>query len=81
MPSVKSENCFGLTYGKTSYLSNSGQIPTGMDLPAYVKYNTTTNSEYIDHNTRSHLVETTAQIVGVQKGDTTFKKVSCFIDA
>jgi hypothetical protein len=60
VPSVKSENCFGLTYGKTSYLSNSEAIPKGMDLPGYIKYSTTNNNDYIDHNKRIHLVETTA---------------------
>ena len=38
--SVKSENVYGLTYGKTSYLSNAQQIPKGMDQPPNTKYNT-----------------------------------------
>ena len=69
---------YGLTYGKTSYLSNAQQIPKGMDQPPNVKYNTSMKQEFVDHNKRLHLVETTAQIVGVDKGDTTFKKVSCY---
>ena len=67
---------FGLTYGKTSYASNAKQIQKGMDLPAHLKYNTSMKQEFVDHNQRTHLVETTAQIVGVNRGDTTFKKVS-----
>ena len=67
---------YGLTYGKTSYASNAKKIVKGMDLPANLKYNTSMKEEFVDHNQRSHLVETTAQIVGVNRGDTTFKKVS-----
>ena len=47
-----------------------------MDLPANLKYQTSMKSEFVNHNERSHLIETTAQIVGVNKGNTTFKKVS-----
>jgi hypothetical protein len=49
-----------------------------MDLPSHIKYTTSMKQEFIDHKQRSHLVETTAQIVGVNKGVTTFKKVSKF---
>ena len=41
-----------------------------------MKYNTSMKSEFVDHANRKHKVETTAQIVGVDKGDTCFKKVS-----
>jgi len=60
VPSVKSENVYGLTYGKTSFLSNSQNIPKGMDQPPNVKYNTSMKQEFVDHNKRLHLVETTA---------------------
>lgn len=76
VPSVKSENVYGLTYGKTSFQSNAQMIVKGMDLPAHLRYDTSMKKEFIDHSKRSHLVETTAQIVGVDKGETCFKKVS-----
>ena len=31
VPGVKSENVFGLTYGKTSYMSSANQFPKGID--------------------------------------------------
>lgn len=76
MPSVQSENVYGLTYGKTSYASNANQIVKGMDLPPHLRYNTSMKHEFVDHSKRVHLVETTAQIVGVDRGETCFKKVS-----
>lgn len=47
-----------------------------MDLPPHLRYNTSMKEEFVDHQKRAHLVETTAQIVGVDKGETCFKKVS-----
>jgi hypothetical protein len=80
VPSVKSENVYGLTYGKTSFQSNAQMIVKGMDLPPHLRYDTSMKKEFIDHSKRSHLVETTAQIVGVDKGETCFKKVSSRIN-
>ena len=74
VPSVKSENVFGLTYGKTSYASNSKQIVKGMDHPPHMRYTSSMQQEFIDHATNVGKVETTAQIVGVVRGDTTFVK-------
>ena len=53
VPSVKSENLFGLTYGKTSYASNAKQIVKGMDLPPHQRYDTSMKHEFIDHSKRA----------------------------
>jgi hypothetical protein len=73
VPSVKSENVFGLTYGKTSYMSNAGKITKGVDEPVNIRYKTMFKNEYVEHNKVLH--ETAAQIVGVQRGEDAYKKV------
>jgi hypothetical protein len=78
VPSIKSENVFGQTYGKTSYAASSGQIVRGLDLPAHLRFNSSMKSEFVNLSERWDQVETTAQLVGVNKGDTCFKKVSLF---
>ena len=50
IPGVKSENCFGTTYGRTTYESSAGTIPRGIDLPNHVKYNTTMKQEFTKRN-------------------------------
>ena len=67
---------YGQTYGKTSYASNSKNIIRGMDEPPHLKYNTSMKAEFIDHAKRSHLVETTAQLVGVDRGEDKYQCVS-----
>ena len=47
-----------------------------MEEPSHLKYNTSMKMEFVDHAQRSHLVETTAQIVGVERGDSVYQKVS-----
>ena len=74
VPGVKSENLYGQTYGKTSYTSSAGTFQRGIDQPAHVKYNTTMKNEFGQHDASKH--ETTAQIVGVQRGAEQYKKVS-----
>ena len=71
---VKSENVFGETYGKTSYASNSGSIQKGMDLPPHQKFQTSMKAEFTNMEVRRQTCETTAQIVGVDKGESCFKK-------
>lgn len=65
---------FGQTYGKTSYASSANQFPRGIDQPADVKFQTTFKSEFVQHSQKQH--ETTAQIVGVQRQQDQYKKVS-----
>ena len=49
VPSVKSENVYGLTYGKTSFQSNAKMIVKGMDLPPHLRYDTSMKHEFVDH--------------------------------
>lgn len=74
MPGVKSENVFGQTYGKSSYMSSAGAFQRGIDQPADVKYQSMFKAEYIQHSKMQY--DTTAQIVGVQRQEDSFKKVS-----
>ena len=71
---VKSENVYGQTYGKISYQSTAGDIQRGIDQPANVKYNSSFKKEFIKHSDKTY--ETTAQIVGVNRPEDTYKKVS-----
>ena len=70
---MKSENVYGQTYGKISYQSTAQAIERGIDQPAHLKYNSTFKSEFIKHSDKKF--ETTAQIVGVQRSEDTYKKV------
>lgn len=70
---VKSENVYGQTYGKISYQSTAGSIDRGIDQPAHIKYNSTFKGEFVKPSERQF--ETTAQIVGVQRSEDTYKKV------
>ena len=76
IPGVKSENVYGQTYGKTTFASSAKQIIRGMDLPPHVKFQTSMKQEFIDHAEVAHLHQTTAQIVGVERGQDLYKKVS-----
>ena len=76
VPGVKSENVFGQTYGKTSFASSAGSFPKGIDQDPHVKFNSVMKGEFIDHSQVAHLHETTAQIVGVSRGQDMYKKVS-----
>lgn len=73
IPGVKSENVFGQTYGKVTYQSSAGAIPRGIDQPSNLKYQSMFKAEYIQHS--KHQYETTADIVGVQRQEDSFKKV------
>jgi K+/H+ antiporter YhaU regulatory subunit KhtT len=64
---------FGLTYGKTSFMSQAKSFPRGIELTPDVHYTSVFKGEYVDHAQYNH--ETTAQIVGVQRNEDAFKKV------
>ncbi len=76
VPGVKSENVFGQTYGKTSYASSAQNFPKGIDQDAHVKYKSVMKQEFLNHSEVAHLHEKVADIVGVQRGQDTYKKVS-----
>ena len=50
-----------------------------MDQPPNEKFTTSMKMEFIDHATRTDKVETTAQIVGVNRCEDSYKKVCIFI--
>ena len=74
IPGVKSENLYGQTYGKTSFVSSAGTFERGIDQTPNVKFNTTMKNEFMQHDASKH--ETTAQIVGVNRGPEQYSKVS-----
>ena len=74
IPGVKSENLYGQTYGKTTYSSSANDFHRGIDQPADIKFSTTMKKEFIHHATQQH--ETVAQTVGVERGNSTFTRVS-----
>ena len=47
-----------------------------MDQPPEIKYNTTMKGEFLDNAVRAQDAETVATIVGVQRGEDLYKKVS-----
>ena len=80
MSGVKAENVFGQTYGKTSLLSSDNKILKGIDNPAGVKFASTAMDTFINHAEVADTHETVAQIVGVERGEAMFKKVSFVTD-
>ena len=74
IPGVKSEVQFGQTYGMTSLASKANAFHKGRDEPANLKYTTMMKKEFIDHATVTH--ETVAEIVGVERGEPRYMKVS-----
>ena len=74
IPGVKSEVQFGQTYGMTSLASKGNAFHKGRDEPADLKYTTMMKKEFIDHATVTH--ETVAEIVGVNRGDPRYSRVS-----
>lgn len=76
VPGVKSENVYGKTYGKTSFASSAKLFPKGIDQDPDVKFKSVMKGEFIDHAQVMHMHETTAQIVGVDRGEDLYKKVS-----
>ncbi len=50
-----------------------------MDQPPHEKFTTSMKQEFVDHATRTDQVETTAQIVGVNRAEDSYKKVCIII--
>lgn len=76
IPGVKSENVFGETYGKTSYMSSKDDIKRGIDQPPGVKFSSMATNTLINHADVADQLESVAQIVGVQRGEDMYRKVS-----
>ena len=73
---IKSENVYGETYGKTTFASSAKTFNRGMDQPPNIKYNTTMKAEFLDNAVRAQEAETVATIVGVDRGEDLYKKVT-----
>ena len=73
---IKSENVYGETYGKTTFASSAKTFNRGRDQPAHIKYNTTMKGEFLDNAVRAQNAESVATIVGVNRGEDMYKKVS-----
>lgn len=58
----------------TSLASKGNNFHKGRDEPADLKYTTMMKKEFIDHATVNH--ETVAEIVGVERGEPRYSKVS-----
>jgi len=73
---IKSENVYGETYGKTTFASSAKTFNRGRDQPSHIKYNTTMKQEFLDNAIRAQQAESVATIVGVNRGEDMYKKVS-----
>ena len=67
---------YGETYGKTTFASSAHLFNRGRDQPPHVKYNTTMKQEFLDNAVRAQNAESVATIVGVDRGEDMYKKVS-----
>ena len=74
---VASENVYGATYANATYQSSCGVIPKGLDQDASLKFQTTSGGAYIHHNADRH--DPVSTIVGVNRPQDTYKKVSSYI--
>ena len=72
VPSIKAENMFAKTYGKTTYKSSTGEYNKGRDLPAEKKYVSMFGKEFVDQ--KKVLYDTAAKIVGVDKKEDTYRR-------
>ena len=57
-------------------MSSCGSIKRGIDQPAGVKFSSMATNTLINHADVADQLETVAQIVGVQRGEDMYKKVS-----
>lgn len=72
IPSVKAENKFGESFGKTSMYSLNNSIPKGRDVPPYERYTSTSRETY--KNQRNVKLLSTAELLGVTTRKETYKK-------
>jgi len=49
IPGVASENCYGVTYFKSTEQSANGTLARGIDQPANIKYQSSANQEFVHH--------------------------------
>jgi hypothetical protein len=70
--SIKSENKFGESYGSLTGQSLGKRIPTGSDVPSYIRYTSTTRESFI--NQRNVKTMSTAELLGVTSRKDVYKK-------
>ena len=76
VPSIKSENKFGESYGKETSESISGTIPKGTDVPSYVRYTSLSRNNFIDQS-RVHTIPT-SRLLGVRDKSVSYRKPISF---
>ena len=72
VPSIKSENKFGESYGKETSESLSGAIPKGSDAPPHVRYTSISREKFIDQSRIKTIP--TSKILGVRDKIINYKK-------
>ena len=72
VPSIKSENKFGESYGKETSESLAGKIPKGSDVPPHIRYTSLSREHFIDQSRvktipTSRLLEVKDKIIKYRK--------------
>jgi len=76
--SIKSENKYGESFGKTTHQSLYGQITKGSDVQAYDRYTSTMRESFIDQkNVRT---QSLAELLGVESRNNVYQKVTLSIN-
>jgi hypothetical protein len=71
--SIKAENKYGESFGKTTHQSLHGLILKGADVPIINRYTSTMRESYIDlKNVKTHSL---AELLGVESRINVYKKV------
>ena len=76
VPSIKSENKFGESYGKETSESISGKIPKGADIPPHVRYTSISRDHFIDQSRVKTIP--TSRLLGVRDKIVNYKKPLSF---
>jgi len=76
IPAVKSENLFGKTYGKLTYISSSGDHEKGSEVPNQLRYTSLLQNSFV--NQRHVTARTVAEIVGVVPKKTIYTETGPF---
>ena len=66
IPGVKSENLYAKTYGKITENCSKHNYPKGIEMPADVKYKSTTKDTYVEPNQIKSGERTEGKISGVK---------------
>jgi len=74
IPSVASENVYGVTYSKATQSSAESTIHKGMDQPSSIKFRSTANAEFQQRHADNF--ESVSQTVGVRRQQDRYQAVS-----